>query len=145
MAVTVPELGAWTGTLTGPCASAIICPPFTASPTSTIGRAGAPMCWVIGRTSFDGKGISRTCPGFASFLRSGGWMPPWISKICLMPQPAPALQSRPSLGQSRSGCRARNPQAKASTSVECRLCEGSYRYSRQGRAQRKDRSPYIHR
>ena len=76
IAVTVPELGAWTGTLTGPCASAIICPPRTLSPTSTTGRAGAPICCVTGRTSLLGISQSLTHPGFDMSFRSGGWIPP---------------------------------------------------------------------
>ena len=60
-------------------------------------------------------------------------MPPWMSKICLMPQPALARRSHPSCGQSRSDCREKNHRAVASTSAEYRPFEESYRYSRQGR------------
>ena len=43
IAVTVPELGAWTGTLTGPCASAIICPRARCRPLRQRSGWGANM------------------------------------------------------------------------------------------------------
>ena len=76
IAVTVPEVGACTGTLMTPCASAIVCPPNTRSPKFTMGKAGTPRCWRSGSTNTGGMGAGSSAPGRDNDLRSGGWMPP---------------------------------------------------------------------
>ena len=81
MKLTVPEVGACTGALTKALASAINWPLSTCSPGVTQGSAGAPRCWASGRISRAGRGAWRTGVRLESSLRSGGWMPPWMSQI----------------------------------------------------------------
>ena len=63
-----PELGAWTGTLTGPRASAIICPPSTVSPLRPRVGLGR-LCCVTGRTSPAGHITVATTRGSTCSLR----------------------------------------------------------------------------
>ena len=72
MKLTVPEVGACSGTLTVPWASAIFCPLSTRSPTATQGSAGAPRCWLSGRISRAGSGAGWICVRLDRSLRSGG-------------------------------------------------------------------------
>ena len=58
IAVTLPEIDAWTGADTAPCASPIFRPFRTTSPIATTGLAVAPVCWTIGTTTRAGSGIS---------------------------------------------------------------------------------------
>ena len=54
--LTFPDTVAWMGTDTYPPASAIFCPTFTSSPRFTRAFAGAPMCWLRGRVTTEGRG-----------------------------------------------------------------------------------------
>ena len=55
MAVTFPDIEAWTGAETKPAGEPISCPLLTSSPIFTSGFAGAPVCWLSGITTLKGS------------------------------------------------------------------------------------------
>ncbi len=77
MAITVPELEAWTGALREPWGAAIRWPFSTQSPTRTRGIAGAPTCCRKGIVRNDGKGAAATGRLVDSSFSAGRWIPPW--------------------------------------------------------------------
>ena len=59
-AMTLPETEAWTGAETGAGFSPIFWPIFTRSPFCTRGLQGAPMCWIMGITTWGGGAMTVT-------------------------------------------------------------------------------------
>ncbi len=59
-----------------PLASPIICPIFTVSPTDTVGVAGAPICWLMGKTSSSFGIMTRIGVSILNSFPSYGCAPP---------------------------------------------------------------------
>src|SRR3990172_10313086 len=83
MAVTLPEIDAWTGAETKPVVLPIFFPFFTSCPMTTSGFVGAPICWLRGIIAR--LGIAAATVGLCAvrYLLSAGCTPPLnVSRAC---------------------------------------------------------------